>query len=365
MTAPRRIVLTGGGSAGHVTPNLALLPRLREQGWEIEYIGSRSGIERELVQTAGLPYHAIDSGKLRRYASWQNWIDPLRVLSGLAQAYRILGRLAPDAVFSKGGYVTVPVVIAAWLRRIPVVVHESDRSPGLANRMAFPFAARICTAFQDTAAQLQRSVRDGPQRVIWTGSPIRFELMLGDALRAERHFGLDSSRSLVLIVGGSLGARAINTVTGELARSLPNDLEILHICGKGNLDPELAGIRHYHAFEYLQEQYADALARADVVVSRAGANSLAELIALHKPALLIPLPADASRGDQIENARLYTERGYGLLLPQSELDRTQLEHAIRRVLAEAPLFRERLAGDIHRDAAKTITGILSELKQAP
>lgn len=358
---PKRVVLTGGGTAGHVTPNLALLPRLRERGWDVRYIGSHSGIERELVTAQGVPYDAIDSGKLRRYASLRNWTDPLRVMRGAAQAYRILARSAPDIVFSKGGYVTVPVVFAAALRGIPVVVHESDRSPGLANRLTFPFAARICASFEDSAEHLRRRMRRRRDRVVYTGSPIRPELLAGDAARAQARLGLDPQRALVLVVGGSLGARAINSAVFELARALPGDLQIVHVCGKGNLEPTLAGVPHYHAFEYLKAEYGDVLARADVVVSRAGANSLAELIALRKPALLIPLPEAASRGDQVQNARAHVDAGYGALLEQEHLDAARLLEAIRSALAAGPQMSARMARDRAVDAAATIVDLLGEV----
>jgi UDP-N-acetylglucosamine--N-acetylmuramyl-(pentapeptide) pyrophosphoryl-undecaprenol N-acetylglucosamine transferase len=357
----RTVVLTGGGTAGHVTPNLALLPALRAAGFHIEYVGAKAGIERELVTAEGLPYHSVETGKLRRYASWQNWIDPLRVVQGVGQAYRILNRVRPDVVFSKGGYVAVPVVLGAWLHRIPVVVHESDRSPGLANRIAFPFCARICTSFEESAARLRASMPARARRIVCTGSPVRRALLAGDRARAERRFGLDPSRSLVLVFGGSLGARAINAVVGEFARALPSDLQLIHVCGKGNLDPQLANLAHYHAFEYLQQDFADALARADAVVSRAGANSLSELLALRKPAVLIPLPSDRSRGDQIENAQYYTERGYGLLLPQAELNRERLEESIRSLLNGAALFRQRMETDTPGDAAAAIVAQLDQV----
>jgi UDP-N-acetylglucosamine--N-acetylmuramyl-(pentapeptide) pyrophosphoryl-undecaprenol N-acetylglucosamine transferase len=358
-TPPRRIVLTGGGSAGHVTPNLALVPELRKMGFAIEYVGSRTGIERELVLAAGLPYHPIDTGKLRRYASWQNLIDPFRTVAGVFQSLGLLRRIRPDVVFSKGGFVAVPVVLAAWLSRIPAVVHESDRSPGLANRLAIPLATRVLTSFEETAARI------GPRdRVLCTGAPIRPELLAGDPARAARRFGLEPDRSTVLVFGGSLGARAINTVVGELARALPADLQIVHVCGAGNLDPALASTAHYRAFEYLKEDFPDALAAADVVVSRAGANSLAELLVLRKPAVLIPLPGEASRGDQIQNAERHAERGYGVVLPQAELTRERLEQAVRRLLAERAAYVERMARDTPADAARTIASVLDSVARA-
>lgn len=307
------MLLTGGGTAGHVTPNLALLPALRARGFAVEYVGSRAGIERRLAREAGLPYHGIQTGKLRRYASLENFIDPFRIVIGILQAIWLLARVRPRIVFSKGGFVGVPVVVGAWLNRVPVVVHESDLTPGLANRLSFPFARRICLSFRETAEQLPG--RD----VLYTGTPVRQSLREGDAARACERFGLEPGRRTVLVFGGSLGAQAINEQVRAALPELPNDLQVLHVCGAGNLDPALDGRAGYSQYEYLADDFADALACADVVVSRAGANSLAELIALRKPAVVIPLPTAASRGDQIDNARLFADKGYGIVLAQSDL----------------------------------------------
>ena len=319
-------MLTGGGTAGHVTPNLALLPALRARGFEPVYVGSRDGIERRLASEAGLAYHAVRTGKLRRYRSLQNLVDPFRILLGTLEAILLLRRLAPAVVFSKGGFVGVPVVVGAWVNRIPVVVHESDLTPGLANRLSFPFARRICLAFRETASRL------AGREVVYTGTPVRASLLAGERARGLARFRLDPARRTVLVFGGSQGARAINEAVRAALPSLPRELQVLHVCGAGNVEPALEGRDDYRQYEYLDSDFGDAFACADVVVSRAGANSLAELLALRKPAVVIPLPRSASRGDQIDNARLFADKGYGLVLDQEGLDPASLLAAIGSAL---------------------------------
>lgn len=350
-----RVVLTGGGTAGHVTPNLALLPALRARGFEPVYIGSAAGIERRLAEEAGLPYHGVQTGKLRRYASLENFLDPVRIVVGVLQATFLLARLRPAVVFSKGGFVGVPVVVGAWLNRIPVVVHESDLTPGLANRLSFPFARRICLSFRETEKDL------AGREVVYTGTPVRQALRRGDRARGHADFDLDSRRRTVLVFGGSQGAQAINTEVRALLSSLPDDLQILHVCGAGNLDPSLEGRAHYRQYEYLDAQFADAFACADVVVSRAGANSLAELIALRKPAVVIPLPTAASRGDQIDNARLFAEKGYGLVLAQAELTPESLNESLRSALDRAEDFVAAMDRAESHDPIERIADLLVEL----
>ncbi len=355
MSSSRKVVLTGGGTAGHVTPNLALLPALRERGWEVEYVGSRDGIEQRLASEAGLSFHAVHTGKLRRYLSWQNFVDPLRILWGIVEATLLLRKLAPNAVFSKGGFVGVPVVVGAWLNRIPVVIHESDLTPGLANRISFPFARHVCLSFRETPS----SGFEGKQ--VYTGTPVRRSLLAGERARALRTFELDAARQTVLVFGGSQGARAINELLREALPLLTPDLQVLHVCGPGNLDAQLERSAHYRQFEYLDEAFADAFACADVAVSRAGANSLAELIALRQPAVVIPLPTAASRGDQIDNARLFAEKGYGLVAVQSELTASGLNDRIREVLARAGEFSQAMARAESHDPAARILDLLEQV----
>ena len=350
-----RVLLTGGGTAGHVTPNLALLPALRERGFDVSYVGSVAGIERRLATEAGLPYHAVQTGKLRRYASFENLVDLFRIPVGILQATFLLMRLRPAVVFSKGGFVGVPVVVAAWLNRVPVVVHESDLTPGLANRLSFPFATKICLAFRETEPLV--AGRDA----VHTGTPVRSSLKEGDRARGSQRFGLEPSLRTVLVFGGSQGAQAINERLRASLDPLLEDTQVLHVCGAGHLDPALEGRARYHQYEYLDAEFADAFACADVVVSRAGANSLAELIALRKPALVIPLPTAASRGDQIDNAKLYAEKGYGLVLPQEELTTESLIVGLREVLDRAGDLVAAMDRAESHDPAVRIADLLADL----
>ncbi len=351
----KTIVLTGGGTAGHVTPNLALVAGLRERGFEVVYVGSRRGIERRLALDAGLPYHGVHTGKLRRYASLDNFVDPLRILLGIVEAALLLRRLSPDVVFSKGGFVGVPVVVGAWLNRIPVVIHESDLTPGLANRLSFPFARRICVAFSETAEAL------GGDKPLYTGTPVRRALLAGSRENGLRRFGLDPVRTTILVFGGSQGAQAINQLVRDGLPGLPATLQVLHVCGPGNLDADLAERDGYAQYEYLDAEFADAFACADVVVSRAGANSLAELIALRKPAVVIPLPTAASRGDQLDNAKLYAEKGYGRAVQQSALSPERLVEEVQAALASAPDFVRAMEQSESHDPVVRIVDVLDEL----
>jgi UDP-N-acetylglucosamine--N-acetylmuramyl-(pentapeptide) pyrophosphoryl-undecaprenol N-acetylglucosamine transferase len=357
-TAPI-LLLTGGGTAGHVSPNLALLPVLRARGFQVEYVGSHDGIERELAERAGLPYHAVHVGKLRRYASLQNLLDPFRTLQGIQDAQRLMRRLRPVAVFSKGGFVGVPPVIGAWLCGVPAVVHESDLSPGLANRLCFPFAARVCVTFEETLARVPRA------KGIHTGTPIRRELLAGDAAKARERWKLAPGLRTLVVFGGSQGARALNDVVRALVRQSPPGWQVLHVCGPGNLDSELAGRPGYHQFEYLHAEWPDALACADAVLCRGGANSLVEMVALGKLAIVVPLPSAASRGDQLENARRYVERGYGLSVPQDELTPERLRSALDELLRRAPELSAAMRRDAPFDSAERIAALLEELRLRP
>jgi len=319
----KTIVLTGGGTAGHVTPNLALIPHLLKKGYAIHYIGSENGMEKGLIEgIPGVTYHGVSSGKLRRYLDIKNLSDPFRVLKGAFQARRLLRRIRPDVVFSKGGFVSVPVVYAAWTCRVPVVGHESDLTPGLANKLCQPFVKTICTTFPETAQSLKKGR--------YTGTPLRDELFTGTRRKGLERFGLSGQKPILLVTGGSSGAQAINAAVRKALPALLERFDVLHLCGRGNLDKSLS-LPGYVQIEYLSDGMAEAFACADLVVSRAGSNTLCELLALKKPSLLIPYPMGASRGDQIENAASFERRGLALVLDQSALSADTLVQKLREL----------------------------------
>ena len=309
----KKIVLTGGGTAGHVTPNLALIPELLKEGWEIHYIGTENGIERQLVEKlSGVTYHGIASGKLRRYFDLKNFTDPFRVLKGVAQATAIVAKIKPDIIFSKGGFVSVPVVYAGWLNRVPVVCHESDMTPGVANKLTTPFAKALLCTFPE-AAKL------AGEKGVHTGSPIRPEILQGNRANGLKRFGFTENHPVLMVTGGSSGAQAINNALREALPSLTGVFQVLHLCGAGNMDPMLDGTPNYRQVEYLNEEMADAFACADILISRAGSNTVCEIMALKKPCLLIPYPKAASRGDQVLNAESLLKRGLADVLMQEEM----------------------------------------------
>ena len=308
----KTIVLTGGGTAGHVTPNIALIPSLQEEGWNIQYIGSKKGIEKELIEKTNIPYHGISSGKLRRYMSVENLKDPFKVVKGLFEAYNLLRKIKPNVVFSKGGFVTVPVVLAARMLGIPVIIHESDITPGLANKIASKGAKVICVNFPETLKYV------GNKGVL-TGTPIRKELFDGKAGVGRKLCGFEEDKPVLLVMGGSLGSVKINNCLRETLNDLQKDFNIVHICGKNNVDESLKGIKGYCQFEYVGEELPHLFAMADMMLSRAGANALAEIVALKLPNLLVPLSKETSRGDQILNANSMMKQGYSLVLQEEEL----------------------------------------------
>ncbi len=353
----KKIVLTGGGTAGHVTPNIALLPRLRELGYDISYIGSYSGIEKELIEKEGIPYTGIASGKLRRYFDLKNFSDPFKVLKGYFQARRILRKTKPDIVFSKGGFVAVPVVLAANHLSIPVIIHESDMTPGLANRLALPSAAKVCCNFPETLAHLPEG------KAIVCGSPIRRELLLGEKEKALAFTGLNDEKPILLIIGGSLGSQVINEAIREALDDLLQQWQIIHLCGKGNLAPALDGCAGYVQYEYISAELADLFAAADLVISRAGANAICELQALKKPNILIPLSKAASRGDQILNAASFEKQGFSLVIEEEALTKETLSAAILKAWENRAAFVQAMEESGQGDAIQTITALIEELAQ--
>jgi UDP-N-acetylglucosamine--N-acetylmuramyl-(pentapeptide) pyrophosphoryl-undecaprenol N-acetylglucosamine transferase len=332
------ILLTGGGSAGHVTPNLALAQELVTRGYSVHYAGRTEGIEKDLMAATGLPYHGLSAGKLRRYLSLENLTDIGRIAKGCIDAFRVVRRVRPALVFSKGGFVSCPVVWAAWLNRIPAVVHESDVSPGLANQLSVPFASRICYAFPETGKHFAASKR------IHTGIPVRPSLLRGDAEQGRRLCGfVNAVKPTLLIIGGSLGSRIINaTVQAALPGLLPH-FNVCHLLGPDNDTTSTHAVSGYFALPYAGEELAHLLALADLVLSRAGATTLFELLAARKPHLLIPLSLQASRGDQIQNARCFERLGYSDVLPEEALTPDTLCTALHATYAKRQQFAKQMA----------------------
>lgn len=348
----KKIVLTGGGTAGHVTPNLALLPHLREKGCEISYIGSYNGIEKGLVEAAGIPYYGISSGKLRRYFDPKNFSDPLKVLKGFFEARKLLKTLKPDVVFSKGGFVSVPVVLAAKTRRIPCVIHESDITPGLANKICIPMAKKVCANFPETMKYLPED------KAVLTGSPIREELFQGNKIAGLDFCGFTANKPVIMIVGGSTGAAALNEAVRNLLPTLLRDYQIVHLCGKGKAAEEYNTAEGYRQFEYISKEMKDLFAAADLVISRAGANSICELLALRKPHILIPLSAAASRGDQILNAESFEHQGFSYVLQEESLTNDTLLRAIHHVMEHRQKYIDAMEKSKLNEAIFTVLGIL-------
>ena len=351
----KRIILTGGGTAGHVTPNMALMPELKKHGYDIQYIGSYDGMEKKLIEDMGIPYHGISSGKLRRYFSVQNFTDPFRVLKGFREAHKLIRQLKPDVIFSKGGFVSVPVVLAGKRCKVPVIIHESDMTPGLANKIAIPSAAKVCCNFPETL----KSLLEG--KAVLTGSPIRQELLSGNKIAAMDMCHFTSDKPVILVIGGSLGAVAVNNAVREALPELLKDFQIIHLCGKGKMDESLKDVEGYCQFEYIKNELRNLFALADIVISRAGANAICELLALHKPNLLIPLSANASRGDQILNARSFERQGFSLVLEEEQLTKETLLNAVKTLYENRTTFINSMKNSGQQDSIGTIIKLIEEV----
>ncbi len=350
----KKIVLTGGGTAGHVTPNLALLPSLRKEEFEIHYIGSYNGIERRLIEDAGISYDGISSGKLRRYFDIKNFSDPLRVLKGYGQAKRLMKQYQPDIVFSKGGFVSVPVVLAAKHYKIPVIIHESDMTPGLANKICIPAAQKVCCNFPETLNYLPKD------KAVLSGSPIREELLTGDRLSGLQYAGLSANRPVILVIGGSLGSVTVNHAVRSILPKLLSQFQVIHICGKGNLDESLIGTSGYVQYEYVDKPLRHLFAAADLIISRAGANSICEILALRKPNILIPLSAAASRGDQILNANSFAKQGFSTVLEEEVLTSDTLYQAVSETYKKRISFIEAMEKSTLNNAVETIMDLIRQ-----
>lgn len=350
----KKIVLTGGGTAGHVTPNLALLPKLTELGYEITYMGSLDGIEKKLVSDFNIPYYGVPVGKLRRYLDPKNFTDPFKVIKGYNEARKYLKEIKPDVVFSKGGYVSVPIVRAAASLKIPCIIHESDLTPGLANKLCIPKAKKICCNFPETFDKLPKDKAE------LTGSPVRAELFEGNAETAFEMCGFNKEKPVIMVIGGSTGSVAINKAVRAALPELLKEFQVVHLCGNGRIDNMLLTTEGYKQYEYLKGELKDVMAMCDLVISRAGANAICELLALKKPNLLIPLSKAASRGDQILNANSFEAQGYSLVLQEEDLDEISLVNKVHELYENRETYKNAMEQSTQINAIDKIIALIED-----
>lgn len=354
----KKIVLTGGGTAGHVTPNIALLPKLQDLGYEIYYMGSYDGIEKKLIGDFEIPYYGISTGKFRRYFDPKNFTDPFRVVKGYSEAKKYLKEIRPDIIFSKGGFVSVPVVRAGAALDIPCIIHESDMTPGLANKLCIPAADKICCNFPETLSMLPEG------KAVLTGSPIRRELASGNRITALNMCGFSANKPVIMVIGGSSGAASVNKAVRQALPKLLEDFQVVHICGREKVDNLLLNVHGYKQFEYLKSELKDIFAMADVVISRAGANAICELLALHKPNILIPLPASSSRGDQILNAKSFESQGFSIVIDEDYLTENLLVEKVQELYCSRQSYIDNMKQSQQKEAIETIADLIEETRQS-
>lgn len=353
----KKIIMTGGGTAGHVTPNIALMPKLKELGYEIQYIGTEAGIERKLIEDEHIKYHVISSGKLRRYFDIKNFTDPFKVIKGVFEAKKILKKESPDIVFSKGGFVSVPVVLGAYFNKIPVIIHESDMTPGLANKIAMPYATKICVTFKEALNSVNKD------KAVLVGSPIRSELFKGSKIKGKEICGFKDDKPVILVTGGSQGSRIINDCVRECLPTLLKNFNVIHLCGASNLDKTLDKTSGYVQFEYAKDELAHLMALSNIIISRAGANIIFEMLALKKPNILIPLSAKASRGDQILNANSFEKDGYSMVIEEENLNALNLIDRIKILYEERDQYIKNMSKSEQSDSLNKIVGLIEQYRK--
>ncbi|OTW73785.1 MULTISPECIES: undecaprenyldiphospho-muramoylpentapeptide beta-N-acetylglucosaminyltransferase [Bacillus] len=331
----KKILFTGGGTAGHVMINMVLIPKFMEKGWGVEYIGSQNGIEKLLVQN--VKYNSISTGKLRRYWDWENFKDPFKIIKGCIQSYKLMKRIKPDVIFSAGGFVSVPVVIGAWMNKVPVIIREPDSTLGLANKIALPFTTKLCTTFPQTGENVSN------EKKIYVGPIVREEIERGNVLRGRSYCKFQQDKPVLLIMGGSQGAQWINDMVRGSLEALLLNFNIVHMCGKGKVDSSI-GMEGYIQFEYIGEELPHILNMASVVVSRAGSTAISELLFLKKPMLLIPLTNSSSRGDQVLNAEYFSRQGYAEVIFQDKVSTNAFIHAVNKLNTNKERYIQNMNG---------------------
>lgn len=315
----KKILFTGGGTAGHVSVNVALIPEFSKEGYELSYIGSKTGIEKQMIEELNnVKYYSISSGKLRRYFDWKNFTDPFRVIKGIFDSITILRKEKPNFVFSKGGFVSVPVCIAARLLKIPTILHESDLTPGLANKINIKFCNHIFTTFEETIKYLPKN------KASLAGAIVREEIYSGNSDKAYELCNFKRDKKVILIMGGSLGSKLINEFIWENINELTSEFQIVHLVGKGQFNKDI-NIEGYKQFEFINKELFDIFKIVDFTISRAGANSIYEFLALDIPSILIPLGTNQSRGDQLENAQFFEKNGFSKVLLEENLTKISLD----------------------------------------
>ncbi len=350
----QKVLLTGGGSAGHVTPNIALIPYFQKNNFDIIYLGSKEGIEKKLITDIGIKYYEISTGKLRRYFSLKNFTDPFKVIKGFYEASNIIKDEKPNVIFSKGGFVSVPVVVAGYFNKIPIILHESDITPGLANKICIPFSKKVCVTFEECYEKI------GKNKAVITGSPLRDELRNGSRLLGGEFCKFKDKKPVLLLMGGSLGSLKLNKLLRDSLEDILKKFNVVHLCGKGNLDNNLNKQEGYRQFEYLNEELPDIMALADVIVSRAGSNSIFEILALKKPNLLIPLSKSASRGDQILNAKSFEKKGYSTVLLEEDITEDKFTSSINEIYNNRDFYIQNMSQASADEGIKNILNVINE-----
>lgn len=352
----KTIIFTGGGSAGHVSPNLVLIPIFQEKGWRVVYFGSKNGIEKQFVDKLPcVEYLSIPTGKLRRYFSWKNFWDLGKIMAGIIRSAILVRRIKASFVFSKGGFVSFPVIVGSWLNGVPIVMHESDLTPGLANRLSAPFATKILTTF------LQTKQRFSSKKVFYVGPMVRKELFEGKGEEGRKLLEFSKEKPILLVIGGSLGAVSINQAVRNNLAELLKVFQVVHITGKSQLDSSLEQTG-YKQFEFVGSELADIYAVSDLVVSRSGSNTIFELLMLRKPMILVPLPLGSSRGDQIRNAEVFRKNGYAEVIADDQLKKSLcFLDTINKVYSQREIIREKMKSGGESANAQMIFKMIAEI----
>ena len=349
------IFMAGDGTAGHINPNLALVEPLQKAGYRVEYLGQKNEMEYPLVTAAGLLFHEVASGRLHRSLNPDTLLTPFRIIKGVWQAIRAIRKEKPALIFCKGGFACVPVAIAGKLTGTKVILHESDLTPGLANKLCAPFASKICVTFEQTLQHLPK------EKTVFTGTPIRASLKNGSREKGFELTGLDpAGKPVLMVVGGSQGAGALNDVVSDNLEALLADYQIVHLYGgeiSGYVPKEAAG---YFALGYAKDEMADLFAMTDLVLSRAGANAINEFLLLQLPSILVPLPLTVSRGDQILNAQHFEEKGFSYVLPQEKLDLQSLQEALKHVQEHREEYLSAMGASTAKNGTAAVVKVILE-----